>query len=107
MESKREPPNPKTRAVWKWAAVVGGVCAALGLLYAATLRQAGVRCEACVSFEGRRVCRSAAAGSPADARRAAVATACATVASGVTQTLACERAVPAEVRCEGGSGPDD
>jgi len=90
--------------VWKWLLVIGGVGAALGFLLFATLHQATVRCEACVGFEGRRACRSAAAGSVEDARRMAVSTACATIAAGVTQTLACERGVPEQLRCD---APDD
>ncbi len=76
----------------------------IAMLYFATLRQAAVRCEACVSFEGRPACRTAQAGSQEEAQRMAIATACALVASGVTQTLACERQAAASLQCAPASG---
>jgi hypothetical protein len=50
-----------------------------------------VRCELCVRFEGREACRAVDAASEDEARRGAQTNACALLASGVTQTMACER----------------
>jgi hypothetical protein len=73
--------------------------AAAFLLYRVTLAGAGVTCEACVSFEGREGCRSAAGPDQISAERAAVMTACALVSSGVTDTIACQGIVPTALTC--------
>ncbi len=80
--------------------LVGGlVLAGIALLYAITLSQAVVECEACMAHEGRSLCRTAVAGDRAEAERLAVATACAPLAQGVTATLDCERSMPRSLVC--------
>ena len=79
--------------------VLAAIAAAVALLYFATLGQAGVECQACVTFGGRERCGSARAATEADARRSAVATACAPLTRGVTETLDCERKPPQSLRC--------
>jgi len=76
-----------------------GVAAVVGLLYAATLSQAGSECEACLEFGGRSACRTVAAAKREDAEQQAIQNACALLASGVTQILACERSEPTSLRC--------
>lgn len=73
--------------------------AAVFLLYRATLAGAGVTCEACVRFEGREACKSAAGPDRLAAERAAVMTACAVVSGGVTDTIACQGIPPISLRC--------
>jgi hypothetical protein len=73
--------------------------AAVFLLYRATLAGAGVTCEACVRFEGREACKSAAGPDRLAAERAAVMTACALVSGGVTDTIACQGIPPVSLRC--------
>ena len=85
--------------------VVAGIAAVLALLFFATLQQAGVECEVCVSFSGRQQCGSARAANESDARRTALSTACAPLTRGVTETLACEGAPPQSVRCNTGDAP--
>ncbi len=75
--------------------------AALGLLLVATLSQGRFECRACVRFAGREVCRSAAGPDRSAAEQAAVATACAIAASGVTDTIACQGSQPLSLACEG------
>lgn len=85
------------RASWITLAVLLG----LGLLVvASSLRIGQVRCEVCIDFAGRRACRAVDAATATDARTAAVTNACALLASGVTDTMACQRTPPAHVRCE-------
>jgi hypothetical protein len=72
----------------------------LGALVYATLRESGVRCEACVDFEGARACRSVAAADREQAVDQAVATACAVLARGVTEAFACQRSVPSSLHCD-------
>lgn len=82
-------------------ALVGVAIAVIAafLLYRVTLSGAGVTCEACVHFEGREACKSAAGPDQLSAERAAVMTACALVSSGVTDTIACQGIVPITLKC--------
>lgn len=76
---------------------------ALGLVMGgvvwSSLQVGQVDCEVCIDFRGRRACRTVAGATAEEARRAAVTNACALLAAGVTETLACERTSPDSVRC--------
>jgi hypothetical protein len=81
-----------------WVALV--VLALLGaLIVYSSLGQGGVRCEVCLEFRGRDVCRSVDGSNEHDARMAATTNACAFVASGVTDSMACERTSPRKAEC--------
>ena len=56
-------------------------------------------CEVCIAFRGNSVCRTVEGANELDARRAAVTNVCADLASGVTDSMACERTEPTKVRC--------
>jgi len=82
------------------ALVVAALAAAVAAaLYAATLAQAGSECRACVRFGGGEHCAAARAGSREEAGRAAVATACAAISSGVTASIQCEASEPLSMEC--------
>ena len=83
----------------RWLVGVAIAAAVIGFLYAATLRGAGVRCDACMRFEGREACKSATGASRDDAEHAAIMTACALVSGGVTQTIACQGTEPLSLTC--------
>jgi hypothetical protein len=83
----------------RWLVGIGIAAAAAAALYAATVAGTGVRCEACVSFEGRSACRTATGSSRDEAERAAIMTACALVTGGVTQTIACQGLEPVSLDC--------
>lgn len=61
---------------------------------------AGMRCEVCLEFAGHRVCRTVDADTAEAARHGAVTNACALLARGVTETLACERTPPLRITCQ-------
>jgi hypothetical protein len=65
----------------------------------ASLNVGGVRCEVCITFNGREACRSVDGDTEADAHMAAVTNACALIASGVTDTVACQRTAPTKTHC--------
>lgn len=71
----------------------------VGLLLYATLGQHRVECSACVRYEGREACRSAAALERGEAEQAALSTACALVTGGVTETLGCLGTPPVSLTC--------
>ena len=81
---------------WLAAVVLVGIVA---IVVVSSLRVAEVRCEVCVSFGGQEACRSVEAATEEEARQGAHANACALLASGVTDTLACERTPNSAVRC--------
>lgn len=83
----------------RWVGSAAVLLAVAGVLYFATLSQAGFECEACMEFQGRQSCRTVAGPSEADARRGAISNACATLTSGVTETLRCEGAPPVRLEC--------
>lgn len=64
-----------------------------------TTRIPSVECEVCIEFHGVTVCRIVQAATPEEARTSGMNNACALVASGVTDTLACERQVPLKLEC--------
>ena len=55
------------------------------------------KCEVCVVFNGRQACRVAGASTQEQAQRTATENACAEIASGVTDSMACENRPPASV----------
>lgn len=85
----------------KWTSwvTVAGLLAIGGFVVASSLRVGGVRCEVCIDFEGRQACRAVDGDTEPDAHHAAVTNTCAQLASGVTQTMACERTEPTRAAC--------
>lgn len=79
-----------------WIAVAF-VAAVLGVIFFSTFRQERVSCRVCVTFNGRRDCRTASAVTQEEAVRAAVTNACALLASGVTESIQCENTKPDSV----------
>jgi hypothetical protein len=74
------------------------------LLFAAalawmTLRDAGVACEVCAAAEGRVFCATVRGPDAEAATEQAHAKACGSVANGMTQELACQRAPAHSVSC--------
>jgi hypothetical protein len=76
-------------------AFVGAVVAAL---VRSTMNLAQYRVEVCMDFEGRSSCRTAAGSAEEYALRSATDNACALIATGVTETMACTRSAPRSVR---------
>jgi hypothetical protein len=74
------------------------VAIVLIVLVYTTLGNARFRCEVCVSFQNRSACRTAGAASEAQALRTAIENACAQIASGVTDSIACENTPPRRVK---------
>lgn len=57
-------------------------------------------CEVCMTFGGNEVCRKATGTSAAEALRTATDTACALLASGMTETIRCQRTAPQSTTCQ-------
>jgi hypothetical protein len=81
---------------WVTALALAGLVAVVVL---SSLSIGSVRCEVCIEFRGRQVCRAVDGNDEAEARAAAVTNACALLASGVTDTVACQNTPPSSVHC--------
>ncbi len=82
-----------------FAAFVVIALAGGALLYWVSTSQAAAECEACVEWNGRRVCGRVAAETREEATRRAVSHACGIATTGVTDTLACEKLPPVGLAC--------
>lgn len=74
------------------------VAVVLGVIIYTTVGTAQYRCEVCVSYQGRSACRTASARTERQALRAATENACAQIASGVTDSIACGNTPPNSVK---------
>lgn len=77
--------------------------AAAGLAFIAlvvywSLRLGQIKVEVCMEFRGRSNCGTAAAPTEAEAIRTATDNACALIASGMTDSIACSNTPPISVR---------
>ncbi|MBI3696989.1 MAG: hypothetical protein HY238_19415 [Acidobacteria bacterium] len=83
-----------TLAVVIFAALV------LGLILFSTLSLGGYSCEVCMEFHGQQRCRTAKGSTREEARKTAIDNACAFLAGGVTDSIACTNTLPKSVRCQ-------
>jgi hypothetical protein len=60
---------------------------------------AQVSCEVCISFHGGTQCRTARGANADEAQRTATDVACASLASGMTDSIACGNTPPRRVMC--------
>jgi len=80
--------------------VVAGVAfvlIVLGVIVYSTLTLTKHRLEVCIQFNGKTNCKTASAVTEDFARQTATSNACGEIASGVTETVACEHSVPVKV----------
>lgn len=71
----------------------------MGYLVYGSLRTVQAECELCVSFRGQRTCRAGSGATEQEARSAAQRAACAVMAFGMNESIACQNRPPEEVRC--------
>ena len=76
---------------------VGVVALVIAALIRSTMNLAQYRVEVCMDYNGRSSCRTAAGSTEEFALRSATGNACALIASGVTDSMGCERAAPRSV----------
>jgi hypothetical protein len=79
-------------------AVLGFVLLIAYLIYSSVV-QAQVSCEVCINFRGRTGCGTARGVDTNEAQRTATDVACASVSSGVTDTIACTNTRPIKLMC--------
>ena len=81
-------------AVW---IVIVLVVVIVGAVVLSTPRSQPFRCRVCMSFNGRRDCRTGSAQTAMSAQRTAITNACAQLAGGVTESNQCENTQPESV----------
>ncbi len=83
----------------KKAAIIGVifVLIVIAALYYSTASLAAHRVEVCMEFKGQTSCRTASGSTEQFALRTATTNACATIASGVTDSIACDQTPPKKV----------
>ena len=84
------------RTSWVALAALAGL---FGYVIWSSLRLGGVRCEVCIEYGGRQACRAVDGETEHDALEAARTNACALLASGVTDSMACGRTTPSRTAC--------
>jgi len=78
--------------------VIVGIVGFVALLTYLSLGQKQFRVEACVEFQGRTNCRIASGPTEEQAVRTATDNACATIASGMTDSMSCSHKPPVSVK---------
>lgn len=79
--------------------VILGAVALLGYLVWGSTHLVKAECEVCVEFNGQQQCRRGTGTNDLEARQAAQKAACAVMAFGMTESIACGNAQPKVVRC--------
>lgn len=78
--------------------IAAGLALLGGLVYG-SLDVTRAECELCVEYNGMRQCRAGSGATNDEAIQAAQRAACAVMASGMNETIACGNRRPLEVRC--------
>jgi hypothetical protein len=70
----------------------------LGIVVYSTMGAGRIRCEVCITYQGRNACRTASARTRDLALRTATENACALISSGITDSNQCHNTPPDSVR---------
>jgi hypothetical protein len=83
----------------KKAALIGitFVILVVGALVYSTMTLGTHRVEVCMEFKGMASCRTVSGSRKEETLRTAISNACATIASGVTDSMACDQTTPQKV----------
>jgi hypothetical protein len=92
---KQAKPNTRARVL---ALIIAVVVLGTALVYG-SLSVIQVECELCVTFRGQTLCRRGSGATDEDARRAAQQAACALLASGMDESIACQNTPPTNIQC--------
>ena len=84
-----------------WKILVGlGFVALIGFIIYSATGLGQVSCTVCIEFHGRTSCQPAAGTSQDEAVKTAESVACAELATGRTESIACERTPPKSITCK-------
>jgi hypothetical protein len=71
----------------------------LGFLIRGSMSVVQAECQLCVEFRGQETCRTGSGATRADAARAAQRAACAVMARGMNESIACQDTPPKTLQC--------
>lgn len=91
------PDKRQSRRTWLIVALV--VAALLVLFVWSTMGLKQYSCEVCITFRGGTQCRTAYGATESEARRTATDNACAVLAGGMTDNIACANTPPDRATC--------
>jgi hypothetical protein len=80
-------------------AAIVSVVALIAILVYGSMGTVQAECELCVQYNGRTECRRGSGADEAEARQAAQKAACAVMASGMAESVNCQRVPPTNVTC--------
>lgn len=80
-------------------ALIAAVLIFVAYLVYGSMRVVRAECELCVEFRGQTQCRTGSGETDQDAIQAAQRAACAVMASGMNESIACSNRPPHNVRC--------
>lgn len=80
--------------------LAAGLILFMGFIVYRSLHVASYRCSVCMSFHGNDACRTVEGATEHDALMGATNNACADIAQGVTDGIACGRTQPTKVDCK-------
>ena len=88
------------RHPWRNAIVTLAVLVPIvGYVVYSSFHVSDFECEVCITFEGRQTCRTVTGKTELEGLRSATDNACALLASGVTDSLRCQRTQPTKASC--------
>ncbi|MGH7788726.1 MAG: hypothetical protein ACRERC_17785 [Candidatus Binatia bacterium] len=88
------------RHPWRNAIVTLGFLLPIGAFVVwSSFQVSDFECEVCMAFEGRDVCRTVTGKTELEGLRTGIDNACALLASGVTDSLRCQRTTPRKAQC--------
>lgn len=64
-----------------------------------SLQVSEYECEVCIAFAGRETCRTVTGQTEVEGLRTGIDNACALLASGITDSLRCQRTMPKKAEC--------
>lgn len=85
--------------------VVAGIALVIGYLVWGSTHLVKAECEVCVEYNGRQQCRRGSGTTDGEARQAAQKAACAVMAAGMNESIACGNVQPKVVRCPAPPAP--
>jgi hypothetical protein len=91
--------KPKKRVgVWIF---LGVFTVFVTMLILGSMKTVQAECSLCIEYRGQRQCRTGSGATQADAQGAAQRAACAVMAAGMNESIACQNARPQELICSG------
>jgi hypothetical protein len=97
MARTRNAPPPRKHL--RIAALVVALVVFVTVLILGSRSVVQAECELCVTFHGVTTCRQGSGATPQEAERAAQKAACAVMANGMNDVIACENTPPTNLQC--------